>query len=82
MATFPILRLHDALSLMYISVSINRMLISEFKRFIGVKFVSTSIQCLILHLFLISVQCAVVIHIIQMFQTQYVPTMRSLLLLQ
>ena len=36
-------------------VSINRMLISQLKRFLGAKiYVSTSIQCLTLRLFLMS----------------------------
>ena len=41
MATFPISRLHEAMTLAHIyliSVSINRMLISQLKRFLGVKF--------------------------------------------
>ena len=41
MATFPILRLHDAMTLTHIyliSVPINRMLISQLKRFLFVKF--------------------------------------------
>ena len=58
MATFPIMRLHDAKTLTHIyliSVSINRMLISQLKKIFSCKIdVSTSIQCLILHLFLIS----------------------------
>ena len=48
---------HDEMTLMHIyliSVSLNRMLISQLRRFLCVKFVFTSIQCLILRLFLIS----------------------------
>ena len=49
---------HDAMTLMLIylvSVSINSMLVSQLKRFFMCKiFVFTSIQCLVLSLFLIS----------------------------
>ena len=41
MATFPFSRLHDAKTLTHIyliSVSINRMSLSQLKRFLGVKF--------------------------------------------
>ena len=46
-------QMEDLMHIYLYDVSINRMLISQLKRFLGVKFVSTSIQCLILHLFLI-----------------------------
>ena len=41
-------QMEDLMHIYFYGVSINGMLISQLKRFLGVKFVSTSIQCLIL----------------------------------
>ena len=80
MATFPFSRQHDTKTLMHIyliTVSINRMLISQLKIFLGVKFMFPPQ----FHIAFISYFYAVVIRII-MFQTHDVPAMRSLLLFQ
>ena len=77
-----ILRLQDSKTLTYIyliSVSINRMLISQLKRFLGVKFMFPS--RFIVNLAFISNFYAVVIRIIT-FQSHDAAMMRSLLLLQ
>ena len=49
-------QMEDLMDIYLYGVSINRMLISQLKRFLGVSkiYVSTLMQCLILHLFLIS----------------------------
>ena len=83
MATFPISRLHGARTLMHIyhiSVSSNRILISQLKIFqvLNLCFHLDSM----FNLAFISHFYAVVIRIIQTFQLQDVPAMRSLLLLQ
>ena len=63
----------QTLHIYLITVSINRMLISQLKRFLGVKFM--------FNLAFISHFYAVVIRII-MFQTHDMPAMQSLLLFQ
>ena len=76
MATFPFSRMHGARTLTHIydiSVSINRMLISQLKRFLGVKFMFLPDS--MFDLAFISHFYAVVIRIIQTFQLQDVPVM-------
>ena len=70
MATFLMARLHDEMTLMniyLISVSINRMLISQLKRFLCEKIFHLDSM---FNLLFISHFYAVVIRIMQMFQTQ------------
>ena len=76
MATFPFSCLHDSMTLTHIYliiVSINRMLISQLKRFLGVKFMFPTVTIQLNSMFnlaFISHFYAVVIRIIQTFQTQ------------
>ena len=66
----------------HISVSINRMFISQLKRFLCVKFMFPLCFHSMFNLAFISHIYAVVIRIIQTFQLQDVKAMSSLLLLQ